>query len=77
MDHIRRWKSLTEKSIQVYIGDICEFEFLSKSFKSFELNAIKPNVVITRIVLYAKKELNLQSELTVEVICNYISHVAL
>ena len=37
---IRRWKSLTGKSIQLYIGDICDFEFLSESFKSFEPDAV-------------------------------------
>ena len=73
MDHIQRWKSLTRKSIQLYIGNICEFEFLCESFKSFELNVVKPNVVITRVVPYAKKEFNLQSELTVAVICGYLS----
>ena len=73
MDHIRRWKSLIRKSIQLYISDICEFEFLSESFKLFELNAVEPNVVITRVVPYAKKEFNLQNELTVMVICGYLS----
>ena len=73
MDHIRRWKSLIRKSIQLYISDICEFEFLSESFKLFEFNAVEPNVVITRVVPYAKKEFNLQNELTVMVICGYLS----
>ncbi|KAL5202886.1 hypothetical protein ABZP36_013838 [Zizania latifolia] len=35
-NRIRRWKSLTGKTIQLYIGDICDFEFLSEAFKSFE-----------------------------------------
>ena len=39
-NRIRRWKSLTGKSIQLYIGDICDFEFLSESFKSFEPDAV-------------------------------------
>uniref|UniRef100_A0A0D9WG15 NAD-dependent epimerase/dehydratase domain-containing protein n=1 Tax=Leersia perrieri TaxID=77586 RepID=A0A0D9WG15_9ORYZ len=35
-NRIRRWKSLTGKTIQLYIGDICDFDFLSEAFKSFE-----------------------------------------
>ncbi|XP_020182991.1 UDP-sulfoquinovose synthase, chloroplastic [Aegilops tauschii subsp. strangulata] len=35
-NRIRRWKSLTGKTIQLFIGDICDFEFLSEAFKSFE-----------------------------------------
>ncbi|XP_062179745.1 UDP-sulfoquinovose synthase, chloroplastic-like [Phragmites australis] len=38
-NRIRRWKSLTGKTIQLYIGDICDFEFLSEAFKSFEPDA--------------------------------------
>lgn len=39
-NRLRRWKSLTGKSIELYIGDICEFEFLSETFKSFEPDAV-------------------------------------
>ncbi|PIN13226.1 UDP-glucose 4-epimerase/UDP-sulfoquinovose synthase [Handroanthus impetiginosus] len=39
-NRIRRWKSLTGKDIQLYIGDICDFEFLSEAFKSFEPDAV-------------------------------------
>ncbi|KAK1277536.1 hypothetical protein QJS04_geneDACA003523 [Acorus gramineus] len=39
-DRIRRWKSLTGKTIQLYIGDICDFEFLSEAFKSFEPDSV-------------------------------------
>lgn len=39
-NRIRRWKSITGKSIQLYVGDICDFEFLSESFKSFEPEAV-------------------------------------
>ncbi|KAF6990005.1 hypothetical protein CFC21_007264 [Triticum aestivum] len=35
-NRIRRWKSLTGKTIQLFIGDICDFDFLSEAFKSFE-----------------------------------------
>lgn len=39
-NRIRSWKSLTGKSIELYIGDICDFEFLSETFKSFEPDAV-------------------------------------
>ena len=39
-NRIRRWKSLTGKTIQLYIGDICDFEFLSEAFKSFEPDSV-------------------------------------
>lgn len=39
-NRIRRWKSLTGKSIDLYIGDVCDFEFLSDTFKSFEPDAV-------------------------------------
>ncbi|XP_054800272.1 UDP-sulfoquinovose synthase, chloroplastic [Prosopis cineraria] len=39
-DRLRCWKSLTGKSIELYVGDICEFDFLSEAFKSFEPDAV-------------------------------------
>ncbi|PSR91318.1 UDP-sulfoquinovose synthase [Actinidia chinensis var. chinensis] len=39
-NRIRRWKSLTGKTIQLFIGDICDFEFLSETFNSFEPDAV-------------------------------------
>lgn len=39
-NRVRRWKSLTGKDIQLFVGDICEFEFLAESFKSFEPDAV-------------------------------------
>lgn len=39
-DRLRRWKTLTDKDIQLYIGDICDFEFLSETFKSFEPDSV-------------------------------------
>ncbi|XP_030530734.1 UDP-sulfoquinovose synthase, chloroplastic [Rhodamnia argentea] len=39
-NRLRRWKSITGKTIDLYIGDICDFEFLSESFKSFEPDAV-------------------------------------
>lgn len=37
---VRRWKSLTGKDIKLYIGDICDFEFLSDCMQSFEPDAV-------------------------------------
>ncbi|GJS78149.1 UDP-sulfoquinovose synthase, chloroplastic [Tanacetum coccineum] len=39
-DRIRRWRSLTEKDIDLYIGDVCDFEFLSEAFTSFKPDAV-------------------------------------
>lgn len=39
-NRIRCWKSVTGKTIELYIGDICDFEFLSETFKSFEPDAV-------------------------------------
>lgn len=39
-DRIRRWKAVTGKSIHLYIGDICDFEFLSETFKDFEPDSV-------------------------------------
>ncbi|KAJ4978771.1 hypothetical protein NE237_009551 [Protea cynaroides] len=39
-DRIRRWKSLTGKTMELYNGDICDFEFLSETFNSFKPDAV-------------------------------------
>lgn len=39
-NRISRWRSLTGKSISLYIGDICDFEFLSDAFNSFQPDAV-------------------------------------
>ncbi|KAK9135742.1 hypothetical protein Syun_015072 [Stephania yunnanensis] len=39
-DRVSRWKSLTGKTIELYIGDICDFEFFSAAFKSFEPDTV-------------------------------------
>lgn len=39
-NRLRRWKSITGKNIELYIGDICDFEFLAESFNSFEPDAV-------------------------------------
>lgn len=37
---IQRWKDLTGKSIDLYIGDITDYTFLSKTFRTFEPESI-------------------------------------
>ncbi|KAG5244145.1 UDP-sulfoquinovose synthase [Salix suchowensis] len=39
-NRLRCWQSVTGKTIELYIGDICDFEFLSETFKSFEPDAV-------------------------------------
>ncbi|KAL5720255.1 UDP-sulfoquinovose synthase [Ranunculus cassubicifolius] len=39
-NRLRRWKALTDKNIELHIGDICDFEFLSETFKSFEPDSV-------------------------------------
>lgn len=39
-NRIRCWKSLTGKDIQLFVGDICDFEFLAEAFNSFEPDAV-------------------------------------
>ncbi|KAK9699755.1 hypothetical protein RND81_08G194300 [Saponaria officinalis] len=39
-NRIRRWKLLTGKDIELHVGDICDFEFLAETFKSFEPDAV-------------------------------------
>lgn len=39
-NRIQRWKSLTGKAIELYIGDICDFEFLADTFNSFKPDSV-------------------------------------
>ena len=39
-DRVRRWKELTGYDIKLSIGDICDYEFLSDAFMSFEPEAV-------------------------------------
>ncbi|KAF6154054.1 hypothetical protein GIB67_018976 [Kingdonia uniflora] len=39
-NRISRWKSVTGKTIQLYIGDVCDFEFLSETFESFKPDSV-------------------------------------
>lgn len=38
---VKRWRDVSGKELSVYVGDICDFEFLEHAFKSFE-----PDVVV-------------------------------
>lgn len=35
-NRVKKWKHISGKQLSVYIGDICDFEFLEDAFKSFE-----------------------------------------
>lgn len=37
---VRKWKQVSGKQLSVYIGDICEFEFLESAFRDFEPAAV-------------------------------------
>ncbi|XVE97684.1 hypothetical protein REPUB_Repub03eG0040200 [Reevesia pubescens] len=39
-NRLRCWKAITGKTVELYIGDICDFEFLSETFHSFEPDAV-------------------------------------
>jgi UDP-sulfoquinovose synthase len=37
---VKRWKEVSGKKLVVYVGDICDFEFLEHAFKTFEPEAV-------------------------------------
>jgi UDP-sulfoquinovose synthase len=37
---LQRWKDLTGKSIELFVGDICNYDFLSKAMHQFEPEAV-------------------------------------
>src|SRR5215813_6235607 len=39
-ERLRVWQELTGKSIQLFVGDVTDYDFLSSAFKSFEPEAI-------------------------------------
>lgn len=39
-DRVRRWRDLTGKSIDLWVGDITNYEFLSRALQAFEPEAI-------------------------------------
>src|SRR5215471_14273456 len=39
-DRLRVWQNLTGKTIEMFVGDVTEYDFLSSTFKSFEPEAI-------------------------------------
>ncbi|CAI5460209.1 unnamed protein product [Closterium sp. Yama58-4] len=55
-DRVRRWREITGKSIALYIGDVCDFEFLADAFQTFEPTAVHNNVIGTINVMFAIKE---------------------
>eukprot|EP00249_Psilotum_nudum_P004294 c17824_g1_i1 orf=221-1819(+) len=39
-ERVKRWEQISGKHMAVYVGDICEFEFLEDAFKSFQPYAV-------------------------------------
>ncbi|KAH7373992.1 hypothetical protein KP509_17G082800 [Ceratopteris richardii] len=39
-NRVKKWKQISGKQLSVYVGDICDFEFLEDAFKSFEPQAV-------------------------------------
>jgi UDP-sulfoquinovose synthase len=39
-DRIRAWQNLTGKTIEMFIGDVADYDFLESAFKSFEPEAV-------------------------------------
>ena len=38
-ERVRKWKEVSGKDIELFIGDVCDYEFLSATFKKFEPTA--------------------------------------
>ena len=39
-NRVKKWKHLSGKELSVFVGDICDFEFLEHAFKSFEPHSV-------------------------------------
>src|SRR5213594_4190683 len=39
-DRVRVWQNITGKTIELFIGDVADYEFLASAFKSFEPDAV-------------------------------------
>jgi UDP-sulfoquinovose synthase len=39
-DRVRVWQNLTGKTIEMFVGDVADYDFLSSAFKSFEPEAV-------------------------------------
>ena len=39
-DRVRVWQNLTDKTIEMFVGDVADYDFLASAFKSFEPEAI-------------------------------------
>eukprot|EP00898_Chlorokybus_atmophyticus_P001349 jgi/Chlat1/2214/Chrsp17S02551 len=37
---VAKWEELTGESIELFIGDVCDFEFLAEAFKSFQPDSV-------------------------------------
>lgn len=37
---IKRWKQVSGKQLDLFVGDVCDFDFLAEAFKSFEPEAV-------------------------------------
>src|SRR2546425_5161313 len=40
MDRVRVWQNLTGKTIELFVGDVADYDFLANTFKSFEPEAV-------------------------------------
>jgi UDP-sulfoquinovose synthase len=40
MDRVRVWQNLTGKTIELFVGDVADYDFLASAFKSFEPEAV-------------------------------------
>ena len=39
-DRVRVWQTLTGKTIEMFVGDVADYDFLASAFKSFEPEAV-------------------------------------
>src|SRR5713101_6413433 len=39
-DRVRVWQNLTGKTIEIFVGDVADYDFLTSTFKSFEPEAV-------------------------------------
>jgi UDP-sulfoquinovose synthase len=40
LQRVAKWEELTGESIELFIGDVCDFDFLAEAFKSFKPDAV-------------------------------------
>ena len=39
-DRVRVWQNVTGKTIELFVGDVADYDFLASAFKSFEPDAV-------------------------------------